>query len=257
MARLNQLHGIVVPNLTMEKLLVRYGVEPRRITRCAYGITLPQAHRAVAVDGSKARLRIGFVGTLASYKGCHVLLDAVREIPRDQFSVKIYGRESDFPDYVAQLRQLSAGNAAVQFCGLFPIGDIGRIMAELDVVVVPSTWNENTPLVVYAAQGAGCVVIGSHVPGIAEAVRDGVDGLLFPPGNVGALRQILQTLIDAPAALRQLRSNCRPPKSISHYVDELLAVWSNGAQGGNRAVSATTPLAIHTEPLHASSEVAS
>ncbi|MBK7766259.1 MAG: glycosyltransferase [Sulfuritalea sp.] len=64
-------------------------------------------------------------------------------------------------------------------------------MAELDVLVVPSLWHENSPLVIYSAQAARCPVIGSDVEGIAEVVRDDVDGLLFQRGNVAALMQTL------------------------------------------------------------------
>jgi glycosyltransferase involved in cell wall biosynthesis len=226
-ARLNQLQGIVVPNVTMERLMVRYGVEPARICRRAYGIDLGGGPIARPRSASP-RLRLGFIGTLASYKGCHVLLDAVRRLPRGSVSVKIHGRESDFPKYVAQLRDLAAQTDGVRFGGVFPISDIGKVMSEIDVLVVPSLWNENTPLVIYAGQNAGCVVVGSNVPGIAEAVRDGVDGLLFSPGDAAALAAALRQLVDFPSRVALLRENCRAPKSIAQYVDELMSIWFRG-----------------------------
>ena len=228
--RLNQLQRILVPNALMESVLVAHGVAPERLRRVAFGV--PEADRPQPSARTKRRdpLRIGFVGTILPHKGCHVLIDAFRHLPPGHAVLDIYGRESDDPTYAARLRRLVAGRETVRFQGVFANERIGEVLAELDVLVVPSIWKENTPLVVSSAQSARCPVIASDVPGLAGAIRNGVDGLLFDAGNPRALAAVLRRLLDEPGLVGSLSANAQPPRSIADYVDDLIAVWSEARQ---------------------------
>ncbi|MBV4474338.1 MULTISPECIES: glycosyltransferase [Pseudomonas] len=223
--RLNQLQGIFAPNNMIEALLLRHGVQSDIVIKSPYGINLD--HPVVARDraSDSSPLILGFIGTLASHKGCHVLLKAMQQFSAQEVCLRIYGKQTDFPEYVAELHQLAEGNEAVAFCGTFRNEEIFEVLGGMDALVVPSVWNENTPLVVYSAQAAGCPVIASDVPGIAEAVAEGRDGLLFEPGSVGGLVNILKRLLEERGLLENLALNSRPPKSVSVYVDELLQAW--------------------------------
>ncbi len=225
-ARLNLLTGIVVPTRMMERLLCRYGVGPARMVLCAYGIEALR-YRSRTVEAQPGPLRIGFIGTLAPHKGCHVLLDAFKLLPSGAACLNIFGRESDRPDYSARLRELASHDSAIRFRGAFPNSEIGEVLVDIDLLVVPSVWNENTPLVIYAAHAAGCPVLGSDVPGISESVRNGIDGFLFEPGNAFALAKQIREFIERPKLLDEMRANVKPPKSITVYVDELLAFWQS------------------------------
>lgn len=226
--RLNQLRRIVVPNRMMEQLMLRYGVEPGRIVRSAFGTEAGPATSAPPRPAPRNPLRIGFIGTLAPHKGCHVLIEAFKLLPSGLGTLKIYGRESDFPDYARQLRQRADDDRAIEFCGLFPNAQIAQVMGDLDMLVVPSVWNENTPLVIYSAQAAQCPVVASNVPGISEVVTDGVDGLLFEAGSATALADRLLQVARNPDLLTRLSAGARAPKTVSAYVDELLSVWQKG-----------------------------
>jgi glycosyltransferase involved in cell wall biosynthesis len=124
------------------------------------------------------------------------------------------------------LQDAANGYAGITFAGTFASDEIFTVMSNLDVLIVPSMWYENTPLVIYSAQAAGTVVVASDFPGISEAVRNEVDGLLFPAGDAAALARQLTRL--ASRQLRgRLRSAIKPPKSTRKYVDELLQMWSS------------------------------
>jgi glycosyltransferase involved in cell wall biosynthesis len=224
--RLNRLDRILAPNAFMRDKLTAYGVDPLRIVQIPYGIDLPaQGHADTPSPVAGAPLRIGFIGTLASHKGAHVLLDAFSRITPGLASVRIYGAAHEFPDYAAQLRKAAAAQPGAELAGAFAPAEIFRVLAALDVLVVPSLWFENTPLVVYSAQAAGLPVVASNFPGLASAVRDGVDGLLFPPGDAQALARQLSRLAESPQLGAQLRAQVRPPKSTATYVTELLRAW--------------------------------
>jgi glycosyltransferase involved in cell wall biosynthesis len=223
--RLNQLQRILVPNAMMEGVLIAHGVAPERLTRVAFGIAGDDGPRPAHRHRRREPLRIGFVGSMLPHKGCHILIEAFCNLPAGRAVLELYGRESDDPAYAARLRRLAAGREAVRFRGVFANERIGEVLGEFDALAVPSTWNENTPLVVYSAQSACCPVIASDVPGLAAAIRDGVDGLLFEAGNPAALATVLRRLLDEPGLVGDLSANARAPRSTADYVDDLLAIW--------------------------------
>jgi len=221
--RLNQIDRVLVPTRIMLQILQKYGLQVSRTTLTSYGIQLPQSH--ARKNDHAAPMTLGVIG-IGEHKGAHILVQALSKLPQLDVLVKIYGRASDFPDYVEKLKQLAQGDSRIEFCGSFPNDQIGAILSRLDALVVPSLWFENAPLVIYSAQAARLPVIGSHVAGIAELVTHGDNGLLFSPGDVQALASIVRNLSENPDELNRLSKNARPPKSINVYVDELLAVYA-------------------------------
>lgn len=225
-ARLNQLHGLVVPNDLMKTLLIQHGVSPQLIIQSAFGIDLATSITNIPRTFHQHPLRIGFIGTLAQHKGCHVLIDAFKTLPKGCAVLNIYGGMKDFPSYSSLLKRRAANSDAITFCGQFHNSIIGEVLADIDVLVVPSLWYENTPLVVYSAQAARCPVVASDFPGISSVIRDDENGLLFEAGNATALARQLNRLIDEQNLVMQLSNNAQRPKSTASYVDELLTIWT-------------------------------
>ncbi len=224
-ARLNQLKRIVSPTSLMTRLLIQYGVEPERIVQSAFGIDVTTT--ATPRLPARQPLHIGFIGTLGKHKGCHILIEAFKALPTGAAVLKIYGNFVDFPDYVEELKQLADNRSDITFCGTFANTEIAQVFADLDVLVVPSLWYENTPLVVYSAQAARCPVVASDFAGLADVIHHEDNGLLFKAGDVVALATQLSRLIDEPQLLEQFSLQAQPPKSTQTYVDELLAIWQS------------------------------
>jgi glycosyltransferase involved in cell wall biosynthesis len=224
-SRLNQLNGIIVPNGFMKDFLVRHGVMPSLITLASFGIDVSSTEVKERLRRNSAPLQIGFIGTLASHKGCHVLIDAFKKLPASSAILKIYGRMDDFAEYSDELRLRVGKHQSIEFCGTFPNSEIAQVLAEIDVLVVPSIWYENTPLVLYSAQAARCPVVASNLPGLAEVIQHGENGLLFLPGNSTDLAQQLTRLVNEDDLLQRLSAHARPPKYTQNYVDELLKMW--------------------------------
>jgi glycosyltransferase involved in cell wall biosynthesis len=223
--RLNQLDSIVAPNQMIAQLMLRYGINPDLVHVVSYGVEIAEWDIHIRRTVPKLPLRIGFIGTLAAHKGCHVLIEAFNLLPKKMAALKIFGSEGDFPDYSATLQELAQGNDAIEFCGTFPSGKIGDVLGDLDLIVVPSVWNENTPLVIASAQAWRCPIVASDVPGIASVVRDEVDGILFEAGNVEGLAGELERLVADPSILVGLSAACRAPKTVPQYVDQLMGIW--------------------------------
>ena len=207
----------VAPSAALAADLARFGLPPERTVVADYGFEpLPAVARVPRPGGV---LRVGFVGTLAWHKGAHVLLEAVRDLPRGRVEVRIAGDVRVCPEYVAELRRIADG-VPVTFTGRFERGDAAAIYGMLDVLVVPSLWPENSPLVIHEAFMAGVPVVGARVGGIPELVTENVTGLLFDPSRPATLTTALGRLLDEPGLLDRLASTSPPVRSMEQDADD-------------------------------------
>lgn len=178
-------------------------------------------------------LRLGFVGSLMVSKAPHVLLDALAMLPPGVATLDLLGEAAAYHgnDSYRQLLASYAGRPGVRFRGPIPRRDLPAALADLDVLVVPSIWPENSPCVIREAFLAGLPVVASAVGGIPELVQDGVAGLLVPPGEPGTLAAALRRLTAEPGLLDRLRAGIPRVRGIDedatavreHYA-ELVAV---------------------------------
>ena len=222
--RMNKLDKMIIPTRLMETMLVNHGLLPEKVVFSRFGIQ--PTLRVARTRDQRGVLRIGFIGGLSEHKGAHLLISAVRLIAESlPVELKIYGNKDAFPHYVDRLIKLSEGDQRIQLCGTFPNEQIGNIFSELDVLVVPSIWYENTPLVIYSAQAAGCPVIASNLGGMSEVVEHEKNGLLFKAGDVAALSNAIERVAIDRTLLKQLADNAIKPKTISEYVTELQGIY--------------------------------
>lgn len=231
--RLNRIDKVLVPTRSMQQILHQHGLDPAHVRFCSYGIRMP--HRPARGPRMQGPLRLGVIG-FGEHKGAHVVIEALRKLPDADLALKVYGRPTDFPDYARRLEQLAAADPRVQLCGSFPNDQIGVILSQLEILLVPSLWFENAPLVIYSAQAAGVPVVASDVTGVAELITDGDNGRLFPPGDVDRLAGIIAALAQDRSQIARYSERARMPKTIAAYTVELLAVYGElGADVGQPA----------------------
>jgi hypothetical protein len=95
---------------------------------------------------------------------------------------------------------------------------VALAFASIDVLVVPSIWPENSPLVIHEAFLAGVPVVASRIGGIPELVTDGRNGLLFDARDVTDLSRVLVRLLTEPRLLDTLRAGIPEVRSIQDDV---------------------------------------
>ena len=101
-----------------------------------------------------------------------------------------------------------------------PPRDVGAFYERAAVVVVPSR-REGYGVAAREAMAYGRPVVATRVGGLVDAVQDGVTGLLVSPGDVGALRAALETLLHD----RQRRSSLgAAARDVAHASFSLAAV---------------------------------
>lgn len=208
---------LVSPSAALAEEFRQFGVAPDRIEVSDYGFAPPSSEIAPdrTCDGA---LRIGFVGTLVWHKGVHVLVEAARGL-QGSFEIQIHGDPNVFPEYVVALERAAAGNR-VRFAGGFDRDRVHDIYRGIDVLVVPSLWPENSPLVVHEAFMHRLPVVAARTGGIPELVKHEVNGLLYDAFSEVALRAALERLINDRVLAERLGARAPAVKSIAQDARE-------------------------------------
>lgn len=225
----------VAPSASMAREFSNLGISGDRIQVSDYGFR-PMTDVSGVETSPERPLRIGFVGTLVWHKGVHVLVEAVRGL-RGEFEVVIHGDVNVFPDYVAALKR-AALSAPLTFAGGFDRDRVEAVYGTFDVLVVPSLWPENSPLVIHEAFMRGIPVVGACTGGIPELVHDGRNGLLYEPFSAESLRSTLQRLIDDRLLVGLLSRHMPPVKTIHEDAQQWKARYQSVCSGTTEAVQA-------------------
>jgi len=217
----------LAPSRYMRQAFVEFGIDESRITWSPYGFE----HAAFAVQRTAPEpampLRLGFIGTLMVSKAPHVLLEAYRGLAVGSVEVHLYGASAAYHgdnSYHDRLQSLLALNG-VHVHGSRPHADISTALTKLDVLVVPSVWPENSPLVIQEALMAGVPVVGSRIGGISELITDGENGFLFEPGNIAELSNILTRLANERTTLERLRPVSCTIRTLADDVHASVALY--------------------------------
>lgn len=172
----------IAPSRYTWEQMLRRGIPQRQCTVLHNPATFPSSPRA---PGARSSRNIAYVGRLARNKGVHVLVQALRSLPRD-IHLDILGEGSE-AGYLARLvSELDLGSR-VRFHGWAEPEAVRDLLSRSACLVVPSLWPEPFGLVVLEAFSAGCPVVASDTGGLRDMVRDGETGFLFDPGSVDGL----------------------------------------------------------------------
>jgi glycosyltransferase involved in cell wall biosynthesis len=172
------------------------------------------------------KLRIGYVGQIIPIKGVHILIEAFKKANLEgRAKLEIWGGFEKDPGYVKQLKELVDDNASISLNGRFVHDDIANVFSNIDVLVVPSLWYENAPLVIQEAFAAETPVIATNLGGMAEMVSNEMNGLLFERGNAEDLARQLRRLIEEPGLLEGLRTGIPKVKTTEEEVSELETLY--------------------------------
>jgi glycosyltransferase involved in cell wall biosynthesis len=156
-------------------------------------------------------------GNINRFKGTLVALGASARLSREgvPHSLALHGGTAWQSDaFLAEFAAALAAAPEALHRGAYDAVDAGARMAGADWVVVPSVWWENAPLVVLEAFRHGRPVVCGDAGGMAEMVRDGVDGLHAPVGDPAGLAAVLRRAAEEPGLWDRLAAGIRPPPDM-------------------------------------------
>lgn len=138
------------------------------------------------ISAQKCPIRLGYLGRLHETKGVELLLSEFQRFHRNNCCELVIGGTGT-ETYVHRLKSCCQ-NSAVSFLGFV---DPDWFMKQVDLLVVPSLWNDPFPTVVLQALAKGVAVVGARRGGIPEIIKDGENGVLFEPTVRGDLARAL------------------------------------------------------------------
>jgi glycosyltransferase involved in cell wall biosynthesis len=175
-----------------------------------------------------AELTVAFLGSAYPHKGPQLLVDAAQRM-HAPVRVQIIGEVQ--PQFADQLRALDR-RGVVELHGAFSPSELGDLLADIDVAVLPSMWWDCAPLAAAESLAARVPLVVPRLGGLPEAITDGVDGLVFKGLDAEDLARQLDRLATEPGLLERLQAAIREPRAFTAYVDELESYY-DGEHGSS------------------------
>jgi len=224
---LQQVDLIISPTNFLREKYIDFGVPRERIIVSDYGMNTKFAKKPQRIPSG--RLVFGYTGTLMATKGVHLLIDAFARVPDEAAELRIHGYPPNkfHSEYVDLLKKKSKEKRNIKMMGKYDPEDISRILHELDILVVPSIWYENSPLTIHEAFIAGVPVITSNIGGMAELVKHKHNGLLFRVGDFRDLYRKIMMFIENPGLISELSAKSPSIKSIEENAQELEKIYQD------------------------------
>jgi glycosyltransferase involved in cell wall biosynthesis len=230
---------LVVPSARAVPAFVALGVPAERFTVVENGVDTERLEALPQPSGGPGPLRIGYFGTLMPSKGLSVLIAAVQQLPQGMVELHIHGNAVPYhgdESYLTKcFMQLKPGSA-VTYHGPYSLEEMPARIATIDVLAAPALWHEAFGLTVREALAAGRPVLVSKVGGLQDAVEDGVQGRVLPPGEVPAWADAIRELAEDRRRLRDYIGATRGmARGFAAMASDLTIIYAEAAQGPGRS----------------------
>ena len=221
----------IAPSHFLAERYIAWGIEPSRMS-VVENVIMPTIGEVRKPRHGRDLLRIGVFGQISLLKGINVLFetaDLLQERKIDHIVFEIHGDYRGQPPEFQEdfLKRMAKARLNLSFHGAYDQQRVDGLMQSMDLIVVPSIWWENSPVVIQEALRNRRPVICSDIGGMAEKVRDGVDGFHFPVGSAPALASLLVRLADSHTALSEVATTLRTPELVDEVVDRHLKLYAS------------------------------
>ena len=213
----------------MKRMQKDLEIPEEKIKLVDYGFDLDRLKGRERSSTAGKEVTFGYIGTHIVAKGIHHLLEAfsmLNGLPK----LKIFGRAR--AETTPYLKSLYESERIIWMPEYKNDEIVKEVFNQIDVIVVPSIWNENSPLVIHEAQQVRIPVITADAGGMADYVQHDVNGLLFKHRDVESLREQMQLLVDKPELIQKLgskgylKSKTRDVPSLEEHSEEIIEIYN-------------------------------
>jgi glycosyltransferase involved in cell wall biosynthesis len=211
-------HRFIILTEWYKNILLRNGISESHLSIITQGLPNVDVQRVVSKNSSN-KVRLVFIGRINHFKGLDLLLNALKEISTESFSLDIYGAVSD-TQYVKDCFKITEGLSNIFWKGCIPPSLVIETLKSYDLLCIPSSVSEMGPFVLKEAFAAGIPVLGSNVYGNADHIIDGANGWLFKFKNLCDLKSKLEYLISNRELIEHAKQNLPTIKSFETVAEE-------------------------------------
>ena len=192
---LRQVSKMICVSGSLGQYMAELGHDPQKLAVVPNGVEL--VNDLVIPTVPTGTWTIGCMALYRPRKGTEVLLEALKILKDKNSPVRLravgpFQTEAYEQEVMARVEELGVGDM-IQWTGFQT--NVNEQLAKMDVFVLPSLYGEGLPMVVLEAMANAVPVVASNVEGIPEAVRDGVDGMIFEAGDAQDLANKLSSLV--------------------------------------------------------------
>jgi glycosyltransferase involved in cell wall biosynthesis len=228
LAFIQKIDHVVAVSQWVNDVLVRNAVPAKKITLSRQGIGISARPPQALPRDRTGPLKIGYFGRIGRSKGPDLLAQALSLIPEIDVRIDVFairqGAGSD-RDY-AQLEEQAQSDKRFRLRSAVTPEKVLGSMADYDLIAIPSRWLETGPLVVLEAFAANVPVLGANLGGIAELVRNGIDGILVAPDDPNAWARAIRELAADRSTVDRLRARIKPPRTIADAAEDMIKLYA-------------------------------
>jgi len=223
---------LVAPSAFLIEVFRRCGWE-RAILEINHGVDFRLIAPGPRLPRPGGRIHVGFTGLVARFKGVDLLVRTFVKAKGSNLLLKIYGNVIWEEKFLKVLDGCYAEDARIRLMNRYEHAELPEVMADIDVMVVPSTTLESYGLVVVESLAYGIPVIASDMVGAAfEFIRDGENGAIFPTAQPDRLREILERIASEPGLVERWRRSIVPPPRLEDEAVQVEAIYRGLAGAG-------------------------
>ena len=193
---------IAPSNYLRDRFMIDFDVPANKIIYLDYGFPTEYLTHTEK-SKTKTNYTFGYIGTHIPAKGVNLLIEAFKKI-EEPATLKIFGRANG--QNTNALRALAeTSKNKIEFSGEYINQNLANdVFSNVDCIVIPSIWGENSPLVIHEAQSCKVPVITANFGGMKEYVKHKENGLLFEHRNANSLAEQLKFAISNPKRMKTL-----------------------------------------------------
>ncbi|MCW3103105.1 MAG: hypothetical protein JWO09_1545 [Bacteroidetes bacterium] len=192
---INKVDLFIAPSKYLKKRYVEeFSVKENKMYYLDYGFPLQYLNPTKKKEDTEV-FTFGYIGTHIPAKGVNILIEAFLKL-KGQTSLKIWGWKDQRATKELIEKAKSLG-LPIEFRGEYVNKNLAdEVFSQVDCIVVPSIWGENSPLVIHEAQACHIPVITANYGGMAEYVEHKTNGLLFEHRSSNSLSEQMQWAIE-------------------------------------------------------------
>jgi len=226
---------LVVPSARVIPPFAALGVPEERFTVVENGVDTDSLEALPPPSGGPGPLRLGYFGTVMPSKGLEQLIAAVQTLPKGLVELHVHGNvvpyHGDQSYGTRCFQQLEPGHC-VTYHGPYSLDEMPARIATIDVLAAPALWHEAFGLTVREALAAARPVLVSRIGGLQDAVEDGVQGRVLPPGDRAAWAAAIRELAEDRALLQRfVRAARGRARGFAAMAEDLLQIYGQTASG--------------------------
>ncbi len=169
---------------------------------------------------------LAFAGRLSKEKGIEILSEAAKSLPEFKFVVAGTGPDED----------ILKGIENVHMTGFLSGEKLEQVIADAQALLVPSIWYENCPLSILEAHSMGTPVITMSRGGMAELVKDNINGILFSEPTAESLADAIRKTKEE--SFKNIKENCIKNKediiTVENYGKDVLKIYDEVIKKGEK-----------------------